>query len=280
MNINYLNFTNTTVYHSGRVPFFTFKNFEKLDFIRYGFSTRLGGVSKGDFSTMNLSFTLSDEPDRVGENFRLMGAALNIDCEDMIYAMQTHTANVMAVNHTHKGMGIIKERNFRDVDGLITNEEGICLVTGHADCVPVFLADPVRRAIGLSHAGWKGTVSDIAGATVKAMGECYGCKPADMVAFIGPSICRDCYEIGADVAEKFAEAYGKLVFDDILFPEASGKFKLDLHRANFHNLLNAGLKEENIGLTDVCTCCNPDLLFSHRASHGKRGGMCGFLQIK
>ena len=112
------------------------------------------------------------------------------------------------------------------------------------------------------------------------MKESYGSNPEDIIAFIGPSICRDCYEVGEDVAEEFAKAYGDSVFDDILYIKDNGKFKLDLWAANYHNLLNSGIIQKNIGITDICTCCNKDILFSHRATKGERGGMCAFLEIK
>lgn len=280
MNINYSNFNGTTKYHDTKTPYITFKKLDEIDFINHGFSTRLGGVSTGIYSSMNLTFTRDDNPECVSENFRIIGNALNIRPEDMVYAMQTHTANVMEVNESHKGMGVTIDRNFSDIDGLVTNIPGVALLTSYADCVPLFFVDPVNKAIGLSHSGWRGTVNNIAGNTINKMAALYNSEPTDIIAFIGPSICCDCYEVSEDVAEEFAKAYGDKVFDDILYVKDNGKFKLDLWNANYHNFLNSGLKPENIGITDICTCCNKDLLFSHRATKGKRGGLCGFLQIK
>lgn len=280
MNINYLNFSNSTVFHEGTVPYFSFSLLDKTDFVINAFSTRLGGVSDGYFKSLNLSHTVGDDDDKVTENFRRFGNSIGICVDNMVYAKQTHTVNVMKVTKEHMGMGVIKERDFDNIDGLITNEPGICLVTSYADCVPLFIVDKVNRAIGLSHSGWRGTVGDIAGVTIKKMSEEYGSRPNDLSVFIGPSICGNCYEIGADVAEYFAKKYGPSVFEDILFIRDNNKFKLDLHRANYHNFITAGVQPENIGVTDICTCCNPDILFSHRASKGKRGGLCGFLMIK
>ena len=167
----------------------------------------------------------------------------------------------------------------------VTDVPGLMLVTAYADCVPLYFADTRLHVIGLSHSGWRGTVNNIADVTVKKMTSLYGSNPADIIAFVGPSICRNCYEVGSDVADVFAARYGEKVFDGILNPAApdrpfDGKFRLDLHRANVVNLLAAGLLEENIGVTDICTCCNPGLLFSHRASKGQRGGLCGFMEIR
>ena len=283
MEIKYLNGNETTVFHYGRTPYITFKSFDGLDFVRHGFSTRLGGVSGGIYESMNLCFTRGDNKEAVSRNFELIGGALQIAPEDMVYAKQTHSANIMEVLNSHRGMGVVRPRDYDEVDGLVSNVPGIALVTTYADCVPVFLADPVRKSIGLVHSGWRGTVQNTAAAAVNKLEKLYGTNPENIRAFIGPSICRNCYEVGEDVAEQFAESYGGDAFiRGILNPIApfKGKFLLNLHAANRINLLNAGVSEENIGITDICTCCNPKLLFSHRASKGERGGMCGFLQIK
>lgn len=280
MNINYLNFSNTTTFHDGNVPYFTSRRLDRNSEIKHAFSTRIGGVSKDQYSTMNLSFTVGDDAKQVVENFHIFGNTIKIPTDNMVYSHQTHTTNVMRVNSHHKGMGIIKERDFSDIDGIITDEKGLCLVTSYADCVPLYIYDPIKEAIGLSHAGWRGTVGNIANNTVNLMIKEFGTNPKDLQVFIGPSICADCYEVSEDVAEEFAKAYGKAVFDGILIPKDNGKFKLNLHAANYMNFVKAGVDENNISVTDVCTCCNEELLFSHRASKGKRGGLCAFLMLK
>lgn len=284
MNINYLDFTNTTCFHEedsyNKTPFFTLKIPNQPEFIVNGFSTRLGGVSEGIYESMNLSFTVGDDADNVRRNFELMGDAMGISVTNMVYSKQTHTTNVMRVNGQHKGMGIYRERDFDDIDGLITNEPGVCLVTSYADCVPLFIVDNENKAIGLSHSGWRGTVGDIAGVTVKMMQDEFGSEPSRLNVFIGPSICHNCYEVGDDVAGEFISKYGKSAFDSIVSPKDNGKYKLNLHNANLQNFIKAGVLRKNIAVTDVCTCCNSKLLFSHRASKGRRGGLCGFLMIR
>ena len=281
MNINYLNFSNTTYFHEGKkTPYFSLKIPNQPDFIVNGFSTRLGGVSEGIYESMNLSFTVGDEAKNVRRNFELIGDAMGISVTDMVYSKQTHTTNVMRVSGHHKAMGIYKERDFDDIDGLITNEPGVCLVTSYADCVPLFIVDNENKAIGLSHSGWRGTVGDIASVTVKKMQEEFGSAPDKLNVFIGPSICHNCYEVGDDVAGEFISKYGMSAFDSIVYPKDNGKYKLNLHNANLQNFINAGVLSENIAVTDVCTCCNSKLLFSHRASKGRRGGLCGFLMIR
>lgn len=280
MNINYLNFSNTTKFYSGKVPFFTSRMLDNIPGLYNAFSTKIGGISTGQYESMNLSFTVGDDPANVVENFHIFANNAKIPTNLMVYSHQTHTTNVMKVTKEHGGMGIDRDRNYSDVDGIITNEPGLCLVTSYADCVPLYIVDPVKKAIGLSHAGWRGTVNNIAKNTVELMVREYGCNPADFKVFIGPSICAECYEVSEDVAEEFAKAYGKDVFEKILIPKDNGKFKLNLHEANKRNFINEGVCSSNIEITDVCTCCNSEILFSHRATKGKRGGLCAFLMLK
>lgn len=278
------------------VPVIKFKPFIELDWLEHGFSTREGGVSEGIYRSMNLSFSQGDDAEKVMKNHGIMGAYFGKAYDSMIYSHQTHTTNVLKVEEKNAGMGFVKERSFKEVDGFVTNRPGILLITAYADCVPLFFADTRLHVIGLSHSGWRGTVNNMAGVTVDKLKEEYGSKPEDIVAFIGPSICRDCYEVGYDVAEHFYNIYrntGLVSYDEasqeyILSAKTlekekavtEKKYYLNLHAANRVNLENVGLLPNNIYTTDICTCCNPDILFSHRASKGKRGGLCGYLMIK
>jgi len=265
---------------SSKAPYIKFKCFDGINFINYGFSTRLGGTSSGIFTSMNLSFNRGDDERSVSKNFELIADSIGTKPENMVYAMQTHTSNVLKVDKSRCGMGVTRKRDFLDIDGLITNVPGVCLVTSYADCVPLYFVDIKKRCIGLSHAGWRGTVGKIGITTVKMMIQEFDSDPHDIIAFIGPSICSDCYEVSKDVADEFSKAYSKETIRRILISKSNEKFQLNLHQANKYNLLDAGLKPENIFITDICTCCNPDLLYSHRASKGQRGGLCGFLEIK
>ncbi|MBO6112665.1 MAG: peptidoglycan editing factor PgeF [Lachnospiraceae bacterium] len=287
MNINYLTGRSRTtdlISELGRAPYIAFRPFKDIDYITHGFSTRLGGVSRDIYESMNLSFTRGDNTDIVRKNFDIMGLTLGISPGSMVYADQTHTANVLHVDSSHKGMGITRDRSFSDVDGLITDEPGVCLVTGHADCIPLYFVDTKKHAIGLAHAGWKGTAANIAGVVIKKMTEDFGTDPKDLIAFAGPGICRDHYEVGEDVAERFAGMYGDLKMKHILkrMPDRDGepKYLLNLHMANYYNMVAAGMENLNAYITDICTFCNPQLLFSHRYTKGLRGGMCAFLMLK
>lgn len=258
---------------------------EELGIVKHCFTTRIGGVSEGIFGTMNLSFTRGDDKSAVEENYRRLAEAMEVDYEKFVFTDQTHTVNVRKVSMTDAGKGLVRERDYQDVDGLITNEPGLVLSTFFADCVPLYFVDPVHRAIGMSHSGWRGTVARMGRVTLEAMQREYGTKPEDVICAIGPSICQDCYEVSWDVAEEFAKEFSgheqEILMEspknEAIQEQADKKYQLNLWRANEIVLLEAGVKKEHIAVTDICTCCNPDVLFSHRASHGKRGNLGGFL---
>ncbi len=262
------------------VPFLVFPGLDETEAVIHGFSTRMGGVSEGMFSSMNLSFARGDEEGRVRENFARLGRAMGFDCRNLVFSDQTHTSNVRVVTEADRGKGFVREKDYRDVDGLVTNVPGLVLATFYADCVPLFLVDPVHRAVGLSHSGWKGTVGKIGKRTVELMKEQYGTRPEDLTAAIGPSICQDCYEVSEDVIGQFQEAFEKTYWKEIFYEKPDGKYQLNLWRANELIFREAGLLPERILTTDLCTCCNAKLLFSHRASKGKRGNLGAFLMLK
>lgn len=262
------------------VVYLSYPSLEETGMVRHGFSTRLGGVSEGIYASMNLSFSRGDKEAAVQENYRRIARAVGFDWESVVTSDQTHTANVRVVTNQDKGCGLTKPRPYQDVDGMITNEPGITLATFYADCVPLYLLDPVKKAIGLSHSGWKGTVGKIGKATVQAMEREYGTNPEDLIVAIGPSICQDCYEVSEDVIEEFQKAFPREQWAGLFYRKENGKYQLDLWEANRQIFLEAGVKPENISMPNLCTCCNPQLLFSHRASKGKRGNLAAFLALK
>ncbi len=269
----------TELKEKNHVPYIQFKNLSATGIVKHGFSTRKGGVSTGIFSSMNLNFKRGDDPDAVMENYRRMAAALNMRVEDMVLSDQTHTTNVRVITEEDRGKGILKPQDYSDVDGMVTNVPGIVLVTSYADCVPLYFVDPVRKAIGLSHSGWKGTVGHIGQKTVWKMHEVYGSEPKDIVAAIGPSICQSCYEVSDDVAEAFRANFTADEAADILLDKGNGKYQLDLWKANWYVLTDAGILPEHLSVTDLCTACHPDLLWSHRKTNGQRGGLSAFLSL-
>lgn len=260
------------------VYYYSFPLLKQTGMVREGFSTRLGGVSSGIYATMNFTVTRGDDPACVRENYRRMAKALDIPMERMVLSFQAHTTHVMVCDESCAGLGITKERPYRDVDGLITNVPNMPLVTFYADCVPLYFLDPVHRAIGLSHSGWKGTKNRMGKVTVEKMGQVFGSRPEDILAGIGPSICGECFEVGPEVAEEFEQEFSEEVYRRIHWLDpGTGKDHVDLWECNRQILLDAGLKEENIAVAGVCTCCHPDLLFSHRATKGQRGNLAAFL---
>mgnify|MGYP004461327935 FL=1 len=262
------------------VPYFVFENLENTGLVRHGFSTRLGGVSEGCLSSMNLSFTRGDDPEKVRENFRRMGMVIGFETKDLVLSDQTHTTNVRLVTEADRGKGFDRERDYTDVDGLITDTPGLMLVTIYADCVPLYFVDPVHKAVGLSHSGWKGTVHRMGKVTLERMKEAFGTRPEDVQAAIGPSICQDCYEVSEDVAQAFMDEFADSMDEQLVYGKDNGKYQLNLWRANERILLEAGILQEHLNMTNVCTCCNSELMFSHRASHGQRGNLAAFLGLK
>ena len=192
------------------VPYMVFPALEATGVVVHGCSTRLGGVSQGDCATMNFANGRGDDPANIRENFIRMTAALGVAPEQLVLSYQTHTTNIRKVTEEDLGKGYDKERDYREIDGLMTDVPGAMLVTSYADCVPLLFVDPVRRVIASSHAGWRGTVAGMGRRTVEAMVEAYGCDPKDLIVAIGPSICQDCYEVSEDVAEEMIQPiFGK-----------------------------------------------------------------------
>ena len=260
------------------LPYLSFSSYEALPYIRHMFTTREGGVSKDIYESLNLSFTRGDDETAVLENYRRVAQALETSIDHIVTSDQTHTTNVRPVGKEDLGKGITRPRDYKDVDGMITDQPGVLLATFYADCVPLYFVDPVHKAIGLSHSGWRGTVGRMGQATVEAMEKSFGSQPKDLLCAIGPSICQDCYEVSRDVAEAFIFAFPTHE-KEILQAGALGKYQLDLWKANEIVLTEAGVLKEHIDLAGLCTCCNSSILFSHRASKGKRGNLGAFLML-
>lgn len=258
------------------VLYYTFPSFDRVDFVRHGFSTRLGGVSKPPFDAMNLSFTRGDDDACVKENFVRFCRAVGVDADNVVISKQEHHTNIRNVTAADRGSGIARERLYTDVDGLLTDEPNVVLCTQYADCVPLFFVDPVKRVVGASHAGWRGTVAGIGAVTVERMVADYGCRREDILAGIGPSIGKCCFEVDAPVYEAFCQAD---VFDDGCFTARGDKFDIDLWEVNRRVLMSAGVTAEHITVTDLCTRCHPDVFWSHRVTGDTRGSLAGIISI-
>ena len=253
---------------------------DSQSWLTHGFTTRLGGVSSGEIGTMNLSFARDDTRENVVENYRRISEAIGFDPEGVVLPFQTHTANIRVVTKEDAGRGYSRERGYTDVDGLVTDCPGLTLACFGSDCVMLLAADPAAKVIGCAHSGWRGTVSDIGGHLIRTMQERFGCDPGNILTVIGPSICQDCYEVSADVTEHFAKRYAPREHERLFYRKENGKYQLNLWEACAVNFREAGSRPEHISMTDLCTRCNPQLLFSHRIQKGRQTNLAGLISIR
>ncbi len=262
------------------IPVIKYNIFNDYEDMYHGFSTRIGGVSKEHLSTLNLSFSRGDDVENVKINHERFAKAVGYSTESLVFSDQVHNSNIRCVTADDIGKGYNRESDITDTDGLLTNQKGITLMTFYADCVPNYFYDPVKKVVGLAHSGWKGTVRRIGSAMIELMNKTYGSNPSDIICAIGPSICRDCYEVSKDVYEEFESVYDKNRMNSVFTHKKNNKYQLDLQLACKYNLIDAGVLPENIALPDLCTCCNKNLLYSHRGSNGKRGNLAAVIGLK
>ena len=272
-------------YKSGNhtVPLIESPLLQEIRGLRHGFSTRKGGVSKEHLSSLNLGFSLGDDRENVIENFRIIGQALGGQAGDFVLTQQTHSINVRRVGKEDRGKGIFRKRNYTDVDALITNEEGVILTAFSADCVPILFYDKGHRAIASCHSGWRGTHGRILARVIEAMQREFSSKPEEIYIAIGPSICKNCYEVSEDVGEAFLEAFPALREEtknvSPIERVSEEKFHIDLWELNRIIALEAFIPPENISISGYCTMERPDLFFSHRYSQGRRGVQGAFISL-
>ena len=274
-----INSKTMTLKENKGVPYLTYNRLSDIDFIRHAFSTKHGGVSTDEWTSMNFAFSRGDNPENVLENYKIFSDAVGFDYNSLVTSSQDHHTYVRPVTKNECGIGIWREKDIMSVDALITNEPNVTLVTHYADCTPLFFVDTVGKAIGLAHAGWRGTVGKIGEEVIKKMTALYGTNPSNVVVAIGPAISKCCYEVDEDCAENF---YNLKDLDNskFIFPKEDGKYMIDLLETNRQIVMKEGVKKENIVLSDLCTKCNSDLLWSHRATNGHRGTMCAFMCIE
>lgn len=230
------------------------------------FTTRLGGVSEGYLRSLNLGMSRGDNPENVRKNYAILGEALGFDPQKAVLSRQVHSNIVLPVGEQNWGAGLYAQP-LPDCDGLVTNTPGTALVVFTADCTPILLWDPVTGAVGAAHAGWRGTASGIAAKTVEAMGACFGSRPEDIRAAIGPNIGACHFETGADVPRALLEAFGP---DMNAFIRPRGeKYYVDLKAVNAWVLRRAGVNK--IDISGDCTVCHSHRFWSHRVTQGRRG---------
>ena len=269
----------TLIKKNKEVTYLEFEIFEEYKNLISVYSSRIGGVSKGVFSSMNLGFSRGDIKEDVDENYKIFSKSLNISYEDMVLSDQWHHTNILEVDESHKGMGIIKERSYEDVDGLITNKANIPLVTFYADCVPLYFYDEINKVIGMAHSGWRGTVLGISDVMIDNFINKYNSKIKNIKVAIGPAICKKCYEVGEDVIE----GLNRLPFDISLYYDYNkekDKYYIDLWEINKRKLVEKGILEKNISVSDYCTKCKSEMFFSHRKHGNDRGTQIGVMMLK
>ena len=236
------------------------------------FTTRFGGVSEGYLASLNLGIHRGDEPENVRKNYEILGEALGFDIEDLVFTRQTHTNIVRVVDGSNCGEGL--ERDVvPECDALVTNTPGVVLAAFTADCTPILLHDPVTGAVGVVHAGWRGTVADIAGNAVRAMAESFGSRPEDIRAAIGPNIGVCCFETHADVPDAVRAVLGEEAKAFIV--PAGEKFRVDLKGVNAALLRRCGVRD--IEISCDCTACQPDRFWSHRRVGNDRGSLAAII---
>ena len=236
------------------------------------FTTRFGGVSQGYLSSLNLGIHRGDDPENVRKNYEILGNALGFDIDDLVFTRQTHTSIVRAVDGSNRGEGLQREVE-PECDALVTNTPGLVLAVFTADCTPILLWDPVTGAVGAVHAGWRGTVADIAGNAVRAMCEQFGARPQDIRAAIGPNIGVCCFETHEDVPNAVRAALGQEA--EAFIVPAGEKFRVDLKGVNAALLRRAGVTE--IEISRDCTACRPDRFWSHRRLGNDRGSLAAII---
>ena len=256
------------------IEFLTITEFDKSGLVRHGFSTRKGGVSLGEAGTMNFGFNRKDTRENIVKNFELFCTVLGVDYKKIVFTNQTHEDVVYAVTKKDIGKGLMTISDIKGVDALVTNIPNIPLCTFHADCMPLFFLDTNKKAIGLTHSGWKSTLLNIAQKTVQKMQSEYGCNPADIIVAIGPSIGVCHFEVGQGVADKFKEKFG----DEYIINGETPH--IDLWQLCKSQLINAGILSHNITITDICTFCNNDLFYSYRGDNHKTGSMVSIMELR
>ena len=256
------------------VGLYTLPALERQEGFDHGFTARSGGVSEGYFASLNLSFTRPENRENVMENYRIFCRAAQIPFDSMVMDNYEHGTTVIRVDRADAGRGYLIDP-LPACDGLVTNDPAITLITGHADCMAFYFVDPVKRCIGLAHAGWRGALGRIGARVVERMVSEYGSNPADIIAGVGPSICPDCFEVGDNVAAEFAQAFADL---PCVLPQEGARPHVDLWMIACAQFVEAGVLPEHISLFDVCTMTTPRL-YSHRRDRGNTGGMAAYLRI-
>ena len=245
----------------------------------HAISTRQAGVSRKPYDFLNLALHVGDDEEAVLKNRSIFSASLEVKAENIVSPQQVHGDRIFRVTSEHVGRGAGSYADaIPETDALITDEPGIPLMLCFADCTPVLFLDPEHKAVGIAHAGWKGTMKRIAQKTLEAMGREFGTVPEACLAGIGPSIGPCCYEVGSEVAEACREAFPGQ--EEKLLVRRDGKLRFDMWKANRLQLIDSGMLPENIESADTCTACEHSWYFSYRADGGITGRIAAMIALQ
>ena len=262
-------------------PHFVIESWEKLvPGLRVGFSTKHGGVSQSHHADMNLALHVGDRSEDVVANRKILAEAIGFPFEAWTSGEQVHGNHIETVTMNERGKG--KEDRvdaIQDTDGLLTNESDILLTSFYADCVPLYFLDPIKKVIGLAHAGWQGTQLKIAGKMVEKMIKLYSSNVEEIRVVIGPSIGQCCYEVDHRVVQPMHNTIS-VITEDMIFDKKNGHYDLDLKKINQEILKQAGILPNHIETTTYCTSCESQTFFSHRRDHGRTGRMASWIGLR
>lgn len=262
------------------VTYLTSPVFDKVNWLNHGISTRLGGVSEGFCASMNLAYNGFDDEAKVSRNYEILAQAAGFDVNRIVRPKQVHGTNIVKIAESH----VFKSykdpiADYQETDGLITNLPGVTLCSYSADCAIIQICDPVNKAIGQCHSGWRGTKDRISAKLITMMTENYGSNPANLLVSVSPSICQECFEVEWDMIKEARIGFRPEEYDKIYYKKNEVKYQFNLWEANRIVLMDAGVRDSNIFLPNLCTKCNPETMFSHRNSGLKRGTLMSFMCI-
>ena len=252
------------------IVYYEFENLANTDLVNHCFSSRIGGISKEPYTSMNLAYHMGDKVETVDENFKLISKVIGFDHEKIAMTNQIHQDEVHIINDY--------EPIPKGIDGLITTISGPVLTTYYADCVPLLFLDPIKKVIANSHAGWRGTMQNIAKKTVDKMVAQFACRTQDILVGIGPSISVENFEVGKEIAEEFERNFPQITSH--LYQKSKQKWHIDLVAINRQLLIEAGLLDKNLEIANLCTYENSQHFYSHRRDGSARGNMASMISLK